>query len=47
MDKVKANIYSFNTQSQRMFQAVGFTQTDDEWFECNIKKGSVDTDFLM
>lgn len=36
MDKVKANIYSFNVQSQRMFKALGFTQTDDEWFECNI-----------
>ncbi|WP_022755720.1 N-acetyltransferase [Butyrivibrio fibrisolvens] len=36
MDKVKANIYSFNIQSQRMFKAVGFTQTDDEWFECDI-----------
>ena len=30
MDKVQANIYSFNTQSQRMFQSVGFIQTDDE-----------------
>lgn len=33
MDNVKANIYSFNTQSQRMFQSVGFVQTDDEWYE--------------
>lgn len=33
MDKVKANIYSFNTQSQRMFTSVGFVQVDDEWFE--------------
>ena len=38
MDKVKANIYSFNTQSQRMFQSIGFTQTDDEWFEFNIHR---------
>lgn len=30
--EVKANIYSFNTQSRRMFLSVGFTQTDDEWF---------------
>ena len=33
MDKVKANIYSFNTQSQRMFKSVGFVRTEDEWFE--------------
>ena len=38
MDRVKANIYSFNTQSQRMFEAVGFIRTDDEWFEYSIKK---------
>ena len=37
MDKIKANIYSFNTQSQRMFQSVGFVKTDDEWFEYCIK----------
>lgn len=36
MDKVKANIYSFNTQSRKMFEAVGFTRTDEEWFEYNI-----------
>ena len=36
MDKVTANIYSFNIQSQRMFQSVGFTQMDDEWFEYRI-----------
>ncbi len=36
MDKVTANIYSFNIQSQRMFQSIGFTQTEDEWFEYRI-----------
>ena len=35
MTKVRANIYSFNTQSQRMFKSVGFVRTDDEWFEYN------------
>lgn len=30
MDKVKANIYSFNTQSQKMFQSIGFIKTDEE-----------------
>jgi RimJ/RimL family protein N-acetyltransferase len=36
MDKVTANIYSFNIQSQRMFQSIGFMQMDDEWFEYRI-----------
>ena len=30
MKKVKANIYSFNEQSRRMFQSVGFVKTGDE-----------------
>jgi RimJ/RimL family protein N-acetyltransferase len=38
MDKVKANIYSFNTQSQRMFQSVGFVETEEEWFEYSISE---------
>ena len=29
---LKAEIYSFNTQSQRMFQSIGFTKVDDEHF---------------
>lgn len=33
MDKVKANIYSFNKQSQFMFQSVGFVKTEEEWYE--------------
>ena len=33
MEKVTANIYSFNTQSRRMFLSVGFRQTDEEWYE--------------
>ena len=36
MDKVKANIYSFNTQSQQMFESVGFVKTDEEWYEYSI-----------
>ena len=36
MERVKANIYSFNTQSQRMFLAVGFVQTDAEWYEYKL-----------
>ena len=34
MERVKANIYSFNGQSQRMFQSVGFEKTAEEM---NIK----------
>lgn len=30
--QVKANIYSFNKQSQRMFLSVGFVKTDAEWY---------------
>ena len=33
MDKVKANIYSFNERSQCMFQSVGFEKTDEEGYE--------------
>ena len=36
MDTVKANIYSFNEQSQRMFEAVGFKKTDEEWYEFKV-----------
>ena len=31
---VKANIYSFNTQSRAMFLACGFTQDSEEWYSC-------------
>ena len=33
MSKVKANIYSFNKQSQTMFQSIGFVKTEEEWHE--------------
>lgn len=38
LKEVKANIYSFNTQSQKMFEAVGFQKTDDEWYSFLIDK---------
>lgn len=31
-----AEIYSFNTQSQRMFQSMGFVKIDDEHFELKL-----------
>ena len=37
MDSVKANIYSFNEQSRRMFEAVGFVKTGGEWYVFRIK----------
>lgn len=37
MKEVKANIYSFNTQSQKMFESVGFKQVTDEWFTFQIE----------
>ncbi|MCR4677494.1 MAG: GNAT family N-acetyltransferase [Lachnospiraceae bacterium] len=33
MKKVRAVIYSFNTQSRAMFKAAGFKQVDEEWYE--------------
>ena len=33
LKSVKAHIYSFNTQSQRMFLAAGFVHTEGEWYE--------------
>ena len=32
MSEVRANIYSFNRQSRRMFEAIGFRQTAEEWY---------------
>lgn len=37
LPQVTANIYRFNTQSQKMFLSVGFEQTDEEWYEFLIK----------
>ncbi len=34
--EVKANIYKFNTQSQKMFESVGFHKTAEEWFSFQI-----------
>ncbi len=36
MCSVKANIYAFNTQSQKMFLSVGFIQTAPEWYEYTL-----------
>ena len=33
MSAVRANIYSFNKQSQKMFESMGFKKTDEEWYE--------------
>lgn len=37
MTAITANIYSFNTQSQRMFLSVGFHKTDEEWYRFDLK----------
>ena len=34
--QVKANIYAFNTQSQRMFCSAGFRKTAEEWYACDL-----------
>ncbi len=36
LTEVKANIYSFNLQSQMMFKAIGFKQIQEELFELKI-----------
>ena len=36
MKTVKANVYSFNKQSQMMFQSVGFEKTEEEWYEYRL-----------
>ena len=36
MKAVKANIYAFNLQSKRMFEAVGFQKESEEWYFCQI-----------
>ncbi|MBF6625639.1 GNAT family N-acetyltransferase [Aerococcaceae bacterium zg-BR9] len=36
LSSVKANIYSFNRQSQKMFLAAGFRQIDEEWYEYSL-----------
>ena len=37
MPEVKANIYSFNTQSRRMFLSVGFQPISEEWYAYKIQ----------
>jgi len=37
MESVTAEIYSFNTQSQRMFEAVGFHKTQEEWYKLDLR----------
>ena len=37
ISQVKANIYTFNKQSQRMFQSIGFRPSEDEWYIYDIE----------
>lgn len=36
MPRVTANIYSFNTQSQKMFRSLGFRRTGEEWYALEL-----------
>lgn len=38
LEKVTANIYSFNTQSQKMFESVGFQKVSEEWFVYRLEE---------
>lgn len=44
MQTVKANIYSFNSQSRKMFESAGFYRIDDEWYEYRCGKETVNKD---
>jgi L-amino acid N-acyltransferase YncA len=37
MKEIKAQIYSFNLQSKKMFLHAGFTQQDEEWYIYSLK----------
>lgn len=37
LKEVKANIYSFNIQSQKMFESVGFQKESEEWFSNRLE----------
>lgn len=36
LTSIKANIYSFNKQSQKAFETVGFKAYKDEWYEFKL-----------
>ena len=38
LTQVKAEIYSFNTQSRKMFESVGFEHLENDWYVFNIKR---------
>lgn len=38
--EVKANIYSFNIQSRKMFESAGFRQVEDEWFVYRLEQSA-------
>ena len=38
--EVRANIYSFNTQSRRMFASLGFIQTAEEWYSYRFEEAN-------
>ena len=37
MTAITANIYSFNAQSRKMFETLGFYQTDEEWYRFDLQ----------
>lgn len=42
ISELYAEIYSFNTQSQKMFQSVGFTKMSDEQYVLSLQKSSTE-----
>ena len=46
MESVRAEIYSFNEQSRRMFRSLGFVQTGDEFFEYRLTPAGTERGML-
>lgn len=42
IDEIKANIYSFNTQSQNMFLSMGFEKMEEEWYIYKLSENSAE-----
>ncbi len=40
MDHVSANIYAFNAQSRRMFEAAGFYPVGEEWYRYDLSESN-------
>ena len=42
LKEVRANIYSFNTQSRNMFESVGFQKVSEDWYSYFLRRRQID-----